>query len=447
VDRGLRSLVGPAILVGALVPVAGGAVQTEDRVVVATDVACRVSAETSAAAVASLTAPFDRSRPEDALLAIADHILASDDRPFEEYVRAENLFLDPPWRVVPDSVPVLALRRLQLVDAVVSTEPRWEIEKDSLKYAWILAHEDELVYNEPGGNGYVARALYWDLFERFRGTELAEELAWIAASRPLLGECEGHPDCQLETILRSVAGYWDRFPGGRFLGEAVAAAKETTGLVRRRLCEQASAEHTVPDRILDELRGSLDAVAPVAKSGILEDLEAIERCTSEVTARIPEAERSDEATLTPGRTFPTGPDSLPRIVIFGDGTRLELGQAVEASAPGDSVRRPGPVTLAPDLHIEIDHVYVQAFTRDEDPGLFAIMIHMDSLGPIGLDVTLTDRFGEPRTGFTERTRVWSTDHTSLTLIRNADGGRRWLVLIDRTPWTGVDQGPVEPAIS
>lgn len=227
----------------------------------------------------TLTTTFDRGQPEIALLAVADHVLASSGgRDFPDIVRVHNLFLpgNTTWArgVDVDSSPILSLRRLELVSAVLSTVNFLDARRDPVILAWILLQGQTVRYFEPGGTWQVTRREYEALYERFAETQWAEELLWASARQPRSDDCETTADCRLGRPLQSVATYWVRYPDGRFVTEAVAQAiNQLRGLTR---CDRYRYEPATPAR-LEELRGTLEDV-PIAQKtpllALLDDVEA-----------------------------------------------------------------------------------------------------------------------------------------------------------------------------
>jgi len=232
---------------------------------------------------APLTTPYDPGRPEDALAAVARHALEADGARSEDWVRVENLLREPPFGIDVDASSELSLLELQVIDGALSTIDRWVVDRDPLKRAWILSHADVVRANEPGGNGYVERAEYWELHDRFADTEWADELAWQAASQPVGGDCEGFLNCYLQRMLEGVAEYWGRHPAGAHVSDAVAEARDRARIVVERACGGPESEVSI--EILDELRESLGPVAEEAKRPFLSDLDAIERRCRSVRPR------------------------------------------------------------------------------------------------------------------------------------------------------------------
>jgi len=221
----------------------------------------------------SLTAPFDGNLPEEAVLAVVEHVLAtSEGRPLEDFVQTHNLFVQSwigyqRYEFNADESPVLSLRRLELLSEAFSGLKRSRIDSDPLSRAWVLSHGPLLRYFEPGGEWEVQRSAYWALFERFRGSDAEEDLAWAAARQPASADCEGQGECYLRRITRSVSQYWERYPNGEFIEEALKMAVGYAGVVNR--CEEPDWSIRFPGELISEIRESLSEVDPSVKAEML----------------------------------------------------------------------------------------------------------------------------------------------------------------------------------
>jgi hypothetical protein len=97
--------------------------------------------------------------------------------------------------------------------------------------SWLGARSDDVVYDEPGGQWILASAPVWAQHARHWGTQAADEIAWLAATNGLPGECEGHVSCYVDVRNRLEGEYLRREPDGRHADEAVAAVTRTVGLI------------------------------------------------------------------------------------------------------------------------------------------------------------------------------------------------------------------------
>lgn len=291
---------------------------TEPRVVIATNVACRAAPAASARAVrravigetfvpgaraeqggdvwhlqtsrtpsssggcwihGSLTAAW--TSREHALLAAADRALARrDEASFDGFVAIDNLLLQTPptahaTETVLDGSPLLQLRRLQILDAAAHAPgtSRQDVARDPLKAAWFFSNRDVLRYHEPAGHWIMEAETYWRLHDRHRDTEAAEEIAWAAAQGAVRGdECDG--PCWLERLGRTYARYWQSYPEGRWIDEALARGVSEAERALETGCLWSSAEEA--RAASDRIRTSLEALSEEARRSILEHVDQLE---------------------------------------------------------------------------------------------------------------------------------------------------------------------------
>ena len=93
--------------------------------------------------------------------------------------------------------------------------------------SWLGTRKHGVVYDEPGGRWMLAPGPLWDLHARHSATAAADDLAWLAVTNGLPGECEGVLPCYLSARNRSEAEYLRRHPAGRHAAEAVAIIART----------------------------------------------------------------------------------------------------------------------------------------------------------------------------------------------------------------------------
>lgn len=235
-----------------------------------------------------LTVALDGFRnPDRALIAIAEHALALDpSAPFEHLVAVDNVLLERKYRHnryfgAPETVsPLLELRHLQIVErAARAVGGRRDVRRAPLRMAWLLAHSDVVFYFEPAGLYVVRGASFWELYERFRPSSVAEEIAWTAAETPIFTD-ECYTACRLSMLAESYGRYWTEFPRGRYTAEAVAkGVRAVEGAARYCPDVAAGSIQEPPGRIRDltrRLRESLSNVDLTAKASLLTELVEIE---------------------------------------------------------------------------------------------------------------------------------------------------------------------------
>lgn len=109
-------------------------------------------------------------------------------------------------------------RAVAYAAATLSPDPA---ELDAAQRGWIASHENEVVYNEIGGNYLLIADRLWELHGRAKG-DLADDIARAAATTWLPGECEGYIPCYVEATLLSEGRYLELHPRGRHAAELVS---------------------------------------------------------------------------------------------------------------------------------------------------------------------------------------------------------------------------------
>lgn len=223
----------------------------------------------------------DWSDREGALVAAADRILARTDRmPLAEVLWVDNFLLQTSLqdnaepRMI-DSSPLVQLRRLQVL-ARASSAPdigAEHVRRDPMKSAWIFANRDMLSPNPFGGRWVVTAATLWQLHERHRETEWAEEIAWAAARGSLVrDECDG--PCVLAGFHETLARYWREYPDGRWIPDALERAVVLGEGAVRVGCIWSDPEQA--PEVAEEIRDTLRPVSHPGKEEVLAQLAALE---------------------------------------------------------------------------------------------------------------------------------------------------------------------------
>jgi hypothetical protein len=233
----------------------------------------------------SLTVPFARGQPEQALRALTDRALM--DRAlqpenhwrFADFVAVENILIGPYGWVLHDS-GLLQYRRLLIVEKASNAH---DVSEDTpLATAWVLAHRDMLAQDPFASGSYMLAKPYWDLYEKFKDAPWADELAWKAAQlRPPTDEC--YSNCVLSVvIIDGPMQYWIRLPHGHAitaaLNAAIDAAKYAADLAcfDRKDTPVSRSDSPVPAAVLDSIRTSLAEVTAIEKRQLLEYLRQAE---------------------------------------------------------------------------------------------------------------------------------------------------------------------------
>jgi len=228
-----------------------------------------------------LTVEWDPARPESALLAAADHILARTDQPsLVEWVAVDNLLRRGTAQygfgiAQREMSPRVALRRLQVVEGAARAPDAQapSVLGDPLRLAWLL-DRDELRFHEPAGGWMMEADVYWQLYERYRDHDAADEIAWAAAQAGVPAD-ECYASCLLSAVRSTWGRYWQERPAGAHVAEAVRNALEATSTAIRRGCEDDDPSQA--RSLAPEILSSLEAVPAPQKAALEDQLRRLER--------------------------------------------------------------------------------------------------------------------------------------------------------------------------
>ncbi len=130
----------------------------------------------------------------------------------------------------PDGRGRIELARLRALSAALAAIPMSGGRREPYA-AWLAARKTEVVYDEPGGRWMLANGPLWDLHARQIKTTSADDIAWVAVTSGVPGECEGQVSCYV-TVRNLLHGeYLRRHPGGARAAESVALLKQTADLL------------------------------------------------------------------------------------------------------------------------------------------------------------------------------------------------------------------------
>jgi len=225
----------------------------------------------------SATVPYDPAHPDLAYAALVDHVLARTDTvSVAGCVEIENLLevRNPYTGNDPALVrrfPTLRFRSLLLMDKILGKITQWSIADAPLERAWVIAHQDQLVYSEPDASWYVRADEFWTLTDQHKAEPWTEALAWAAAQRPALGD-ECGADCFLSMVMGGPQMYWARYPTGSHIGAALTLADT---MVAHAITFGVGEEP--PTRpMIERVRTSLRSVTDPGKAHVLELLSKLE---------------------------------------------------------------------------------------------------------------------------------------------------------------------------
>lgn len=126
----------------------------------------------------------------------------------------------------PDGRGRIELARLRALSTAASLVPRTGGRRQPFA-AWLDTRKPDVIYDEPGGQWMLNNAMLWDAHARQSKTTSADDIAWLAVTNGLAGECEGELACYLKAHDRLHGEYLRRHPLGKHAAEAVSALKQT----------------------------------------------------------------------------------------------------------------------------------------------------------------------------------------------------------------------------
>jgi hypothetical protein len=141
-----------------------------------------------------------------------------------------------------------ALEWLEALKAVLAAVPI-ERTDNPIFSRWLNAHDALVIYSEPSGEWLLRNDLVRRLHEEHRHSMAADEIAWIAATNGLPGECEGYVPCYAFGLNHLDGEYLRQHPQGRHRVEALNRIAEAIRLAVDDLLARADASDflKVPD--------------------------------------------------------------------------------------------------------------------------------------------------------------------------------------------------------
>ncbi len=177
----------------------------------------------------------------------------------------------------PEGRAAIELARLRAIRSALEAIPFGGARREPYA-SWLGERRGGVVYDEPGGRWILASEPIWALHARHWGTAAADEIAWLAATNGLPGECEGYVSCYVDIRNRLQGEYLRREPDGRHAGEAVGIVMRTVGLIvapaaphqawqfdTTRDCRELTAS---VDALIDAAQGTVVAARETAIAGL-----------------------------------------------------------------------------------------------------------------------------------------------------------------------------------
>jgi hypothetical protein len=176
--------------------------------------------------LASLTRVVEPSRRTSTVEAIiVDRLGRRGDGPSATIELAD--FVERESRAVTDSQVAARfdLYQLRAVSTTLSAL-RLNLGKRDPYMAWLDRHKALIAYDEPGGRWILSNAAIWQIHDQHPDSAAADEIAWMAATTGLPGECDGLLVCYADTLNKLYGEYLRRHPAGHHADEAVAKIKD-----------------------------------------------------------------------------------------------------------------------------------------------------------------------------------------------------------------------------
>jgi hypothetical protein len=143
--------------------------------------------------------------------------------------------------------------------------------------SWLSARPDLLLFDEPGDGWILRHEAVLQEHDRHRQSAVADDIAWLAVTNGLGGECEGDIECYLRSEDLLFGEYLRRHPQGKYADLALTRVTKTLGLYRRLVEQPASFEpKTDCARIkkpVDALRAALVSTVSAGRDPALAELD------------------------------------------------------------------------------------------------------------------------------------------------------------------------------
>lgn len=150
--------------------------------------------------------------------------------------------------------------------------------------AWLDRHKTLIAYDEPAGRWMLSNAAIWQMHDQHPDSAAADEIAWLAATTGLPGECGGLLVCYADTLNKLYGEYLRRHPAGHHADEAVAKIKDAADQLSvpakarplyvfdtKRDCQPLT-------KAIDALGAAVSAATAIGKEPALQCLSAMKAC-------------------------------------------------------------------------------------------------------------------------------------------------------------------------
>ena len=119
----------------------------------------------------------------------------------------------------------LALEWLRALRAVLKAIPIEQV--DGPHHAWVKANDELIIYSEPAGEWLIGQDVLDRVYREHATSAAADEIAWLAATNGLPGECEGYIPCYAAGLDLLYGEYLRRQPRGAYRSDAADRVSES----------------------------------------------------------------------------------------------------------------------------------------------------------------------------------------------------------------------------
>jgi hypothetical protein len=225
---------------------------------------------------------FSNAKRGEIYQKIADKYLKQSSHDFASAVQVFD-FLTAAKKEVKDSKQHadLSLKRLLALRAALKKVSS-EKQSENPFADFLKSNENEIVYSDPSGEWLVRGDLFWELHEKYKILQVAEEIAWEAAQNPIPGECEGYINCYLYLLRATEGEYLNFYPNGKYSRQALKNITNFLEPIAADSKEKAvyTSASDISDRAdfnryLTELRAIVSKTSHVEKSKTLQQIKQI----------------------------------------------------------------------------------------------------------------------------------------------------------------------------
>ena len=230
--------------------------------------------------LASLTRPLDPARRWPTVERIVTDRLARHGDSFPAAMELVD-FVERASRQIADNETAARfdLYHLRAV-ASAAADIRFGHEKQEPYWSWLDRYRGLVVRDDPSGRWMLAPNAIWEVHDRHAASVAADDIAWLATTTGLPGECEGELACYAESADLLGGRYLRAHPAGRHADEAVRMVAEVTV----RLGDAGSRSLYTFDRArdcarlgqaIDGLRAALTGTSAAGRDAPLQQLAAL----------------------------------------------------------------------------------------------------------------------------------------------------------------------------